>query len=133
MAVTAAQSSSELRVNYMTLLVEQMKHQDPLEPMNNSEMTAQLATLSQLDQLEMMNGSFAKVLLSQQSVQAACLIGQQITYTPKGATEPAEAIVTGVQVLDGQVWLSLGDGVRVQLGEITSFAPPPEATSGQGQ
>jgi flagellar basal-body rod modification protein FlgD len=35
---------------FLTLLVEQMKNQDPTEPMDSTEQIAQLATFSQVEQ-----------------------------------------------------------------------------------
>ena len=54
-ATTGASSSGDLQANYMSLLVTQLQNQNPLEPMNNNDMSAQLAQYSQLEQLENMN------------------------------------------------------------------------------
>ena len=43
-------SAGEIRTNYMNLLVTQLRHQNPLEPMDNNEMASQLALFSQLEQ-----------------------------------------------------------------------------------
>jgi flagellar basal-body rod modification protein FlgD len=62
-------------MDYMKLLVAQLQNQNPLEPLDNKDMTAQLAQFSQLQQLETMNSSFGRVL---DSVQRAThsLIGE---------------------------------------------------------
>jgi flagellar basal-body rod modification protein FlgD len=43
---------------FMKMLVAQMQNQDPMEPMDNSQMTAQLAQFSSLEQMENLNGQF---------------------------------------------------------------------------
>ncbi len=53
---SAGATASELKLDYLNLLVTQMKTQNPLEPMDNADMTSQLAMLSQLEQTENMNG-----------------------------------------------------------------------------
>ena len=44
-ATTGVDSGSDLNERFMTLLVTQLKNQDPTSPMENSDMTAQLASV----------------------------------------------------------------------------------------
>ena len=46
---------------FLKLLVAQMKHQDPLNPMNGQEMAAQFAQFSSVEQLVNMNDTLAKI------------------------------------------------------------------------
>ena len=49
----SANSNSELdRDAFLQLLVQQLTHQDPLEPMDNTQMVSQLAEFSALEQME---------------------------------------------------------------------------------
>ena len=51
-ATTSAKPGGELgQDQFMTLLVTQLKNQDPLQPEANSEFIAQLATFSSLEKL----------------------------------------------------------------------------------
>ncbi len=43
---------------FMQLLVAQMKNQDPTKPVDNAQLTAQLAQFSALEQMENLNGQF---------------------------------------------------------------------------
>ena len=45
------------KTDFLTLLVTQLRHQNPLEPMQDQEFVAQLAQFSQLEQLKNMNSS----------------------------------------------------------------------------
>ncbi|MEN6306449.1 MAG: flagellar hook capping FlgD N-terminal domain-containing protein, partial [Anaerohalosphaeraceae bacterium] len=45
------------KMDFMTLLVTELKYQNPLEPMDNQQMAAQLAQFSQLELTEGMNGN----------------------------------------------------------------------------
>ncbi|MCE9665020.1 flagellar hook assembly protein FlgD [Halomonas sp. M5N1S17] len=76
-----ASQSAELRNNFMTLLIAQMQHQDPLNPMDNHEMTTQLAQINTVSGIEDLNKTL-KGITSQmdagQTLQAAGLIGQGV-------------------------------------------------------
>ncbi len=60
-------SSKDIRGDYMMLLVAQLQHQNPLEPMSNDQMASQMAQLAQLEQLEHMNSTFDEVLVAEQA------------------------------------------------------------------
>lgn len=66
---------------FMTLLVTQMKNQDPLNPLDNAEVTSQLAQLSTVTGIDKMNNTletFMSSLQSSQSLQMANLIGHDV-------------------------------------------------------
>ncbi|MBN1124150.1 MAG: hypothetical protein JXA82_04020 [Sedimentisphaerales bacterium] len=48
-------AASQQRLDFMTLLVEELRNQNPLEPMDHQQMAAQLAQFSQLEESEKMN------------------------------------------------------------------------------
>ena len=123
-ATTATSSSGDLQTNYMTLLVTQLQNQNPLEPMNNSDMSAQLAQYSQLEQLETMNASFSQLLSSAQRTQASSLIGKTVSFdvtADDGTTKTAEGKVEGVTINSkGEVLLQVGEQ-QVQLADVTEI------------
>ena len=116
-AVGAVGSASNIRSDYLNLLVAQLKNQNPLEPMDNNEMASQLAQLSQLEQLENMNGSFAEVLQGQQASLASSWIGKEVGFLPSGTTEALRGRVESVAKVDGSVLLNVGN-YAVDLDEI---------------
>jgi flagellar basal-body rod modification protein FlgD len=66
---------------FLTLLVKQLEYQDPLDPMKNTEFTAQLAQFSQLETMSDMKASMDKMSTLQTSVnntQALSFIGKQV-------------------------------------------------------
>lgn len=73
-------SASQLQMDYMNLLIAQLQYQNPLEPMDNNEMAAQLAQYSQLQQLESMNTSFSEVLSTTQRNYANSLLDKTVTF-----------------------------------------------------
>ncbi|HUS71964.1 MAG TPA: flagellar hook capping FlgD N-terminal domain-containing protein [Sedimentisphaerales bacterium] len=107
MPVSAIASATDIQMDYMKLLITQLQNQDPLEPLNNNEMSSQLAQFSQLQQLESMNSNFAEVLeITNRSYAnslrsyANSLIGQKVTFftqdTVTGNLVQKEGIVNEV-------------------------------------
>lgn len=104
--------ASSLQVDYMTLLTTQLQNQNPLEPMDNSDMTAQLTALSQLSQLETMNSNFAAVLKTVQQQQATSLIGKNVSFigeTSNGSVNLITGKVDQIANNDGKMLLGVGD------------------------
>lgn len=67
-----ANSNSTLgKEAFLQLLVAQMQYQDPLEPMDNTEYVSQLATFSQLESLQNMEGTIS-------NGQATDLVGKTV-------------------------------------------------------
>lgn len=80
-------SASNLQMQYMNLLVTQLKNQNPLEPLDNNQMTAQLAQFSQLEQLESVNSrletanfAFSDIMSIVNRTYANSLIGREVTF-----------------------------------------------------
>jgi flagellar basal-body rod modification protein FlgD len=121
MSVTGTTATaSDIQMDYMTLLVKQLQNQDPLEPMDNKDMTAQF---SQLQQLEGMNTSFGKVLESVQRGYASSLIGKEVSFTATATDGTAETRTGEVEEVlmgsDGQITLRVGDET-VDLANVLS-------------
>jgi flagellar basal-body rod modification protein FlgD len=85
--------------DFLQLLVTQLQNQDPLNPSDSTEFTAQLATFSSLEELQNINSTLESVSTSQSILtnsQAVDYIGKQIQavgnrlYLQDGESEPAE-------------------------------------------
>ena len=89
---------------FLQLLVTQMKYQDPLNPQDNSEYVAQLATFSQLEELQNMSGTM-------QLSQATSLTGETVIMKTKSSVTGELGYVTGtvdyVVVENGSPYLSI--------------------------
>ena len=125
-------SSSSIRTDYLQLLITQLQNQNPLEPVDNDQLTSQLTAISQLEQLENMTGilsgqadqqgsTFSKVLEAVQKDQAANLIGKQITFFTNDGTNPASGKVEAVAFEDGQPQLILVDVTQEVDGETVDL------------
>jgi len=112
-SLSATSSASSIQMDYMKLLIVQLQNQNPLEPLDNNEMASQLAQFSQLQQLESMNTSFAKVLATTELTYANSLLGKEVTFMPETTTGVVD-ITSGIveQVynnVDGEIFLRVGN------------------------
>jgi flagellar basal-body rod modification protein FlgD len=117
-------SASTIQTDYMKLLVTQLQNQNPLEPLDNKDMSAQLAQFSQLQQMENLNASFGKMLDSAQRSYASSLIGKEISFQVQaddGTTEIKKGNVNEVAIgADGAILL-MTDDQQVNLVDVTSI------------
>lgn len=60
-------SAKDLSQNFLKMLTVQLQNQDPLNPMDNAAMTAQLAALNQVDGINKLNTSMNSMVAQMQS------------------------------------------------------------------
>ena len=80
---------SKLHLNgeqYMKLLLTQMKHQNPMEPMDNSEMLGQVAQLANLEATNTMKAGFESIMKLVNLTGGAGLVGKEVEYSGDGGT-----------------------------------------------
>lgn len=127
MANISTSNSSDIRTDYMTLLITQLQNQNPLEPMDNDQMAAQLAQFSQLEQLENLNTRFADVLNSIDQTQAHSLLGKEISFRPKAEDgsvgDPTHGFVEEIEHTSDDTHLLVGN-YKVNLSDILSVKNP---------
>lgn len=87
---TTSTSSSNAQVTqqeFLTLLMNQLKNQDPLDPMKSEDFAVQLAQFSSLEQLVEINKKVGSSTDSSSSVATmASFLGQQVTISDTSAT-----------------------------------------------
>ena len=92
-AATASKNGTEeAKDRFLSLLVAQMKNQDPLNPLDNAQVTSQLAQLSTVQGIENMNSTLQALAASMgvnQMAQAANLIGRGV-LVPGNTISPAQ-------------------------------------------
>jgi flagellar basal-body rod modification protein FlgD len=106
--------------DFLKLFVMQLRYQNPLNPMDNNEFTAQLAQFSSLEQLQNMNTQMNNLVLSQNSLQNTMisnLIGKQVKISGK----EEYGTVTGITFEDNLTYLVIDGTYKTQLSEITEI------------
>jgi flagellar basal-body rod modification protein FlgD len=72
--------------DFMKLMVTQLKFQDPMKPMDNTEFIAQMAQFSSLQQMSDLNKTMAGQVDFNELSQASSLIGKQVSVNTDGQT-----------------------------------------------
>ncbi|MDX9993769.1 MAG: flagellar hook assembly protein FlgD [Rhodocyclaceae bacterium] len=103
---------NEAENRFLTLLTTQLKNQDPLSPMENAELTSQLAQISTVNGVEKLNATLQTLLSGMtetQAMQAASLVN-------RGVLVPGSAMALGEQGgIGGLELASSADEVTVTI------------------
>lgn len=110
----AKSTTGEAQDRFLMLLTTQLKNQDPLNPMDNAQMTSQLAQISTVDGIEKLNVLLQKLLSSSvdgEAMQAAALVGRQVMVAGSGLQLGDTGAVGGVELAAAadQVAVSIKD------------------------
>lgn len=110
--------------NFLTLMLAQLKNQDPTSPVDSNQFLSQLAALSQVQGITQLNTSFAALsssLTSSQALQASSLLGHQALVSSSTATLAASGTVTGaisVPQTTSQAVLNISDSSGALVRQI---------------
>ena len=85
----------------MQLLIAQLKNQDPMKPMEDKEFITQLAQFSSLEAMDKMTAQMEDLTGSQMLVQAATLIGKQVSAKLETG-EVVTGTISQVKMISGQ-------------------------------
>jgi len=123
-AKTSTSSSSVQSQDFLYLLTMQLQYQDPTNPMDNSEMLAQEAQFTTLEQMENIASSFSKFT---NVYQANSFLGQTVEVNVDGKTTTGKVDYVDYSDASGAS-LSI-DGKSFPLSSVTKVYPDGSTTS----
>jgi flagellar basal-body rod modification protein FlgD len=97
---------------FLKLLVTQMKNQDPLNPMDNAQITSQMAQINTVSGIQQLNTTVAGLntqFVQMQALQGASLVGHDITL------QGSRLDVSAGNGLGGYDLAATADSVKVQI------------------
>lgn len=103
-------STEDVQNRFMTLLIEQMKNQDPLNPMDNAQVTSQMAQLSTVTGIDKLNDTMSALISSVQvgqSYQASGMIGHNVLVSGSSVSTEGSGGYFGVELPVGADKLSI--------------------------
>ncbi len=120
--------------DFLKILMTQLQNQDPMNPMEDKDFIAQMATFTSLEQMTNMNSTLEKFVTSQKGEQLlkySSMIGKEIEYSFKTEDENGNEIikkgqgfVTSVSQKSGYIELELKDGTKIYSDEILKVKEP---------
>jgi len=113
-------SSTLNQTDFLQLLVAQIQYQDPMNPQSDTQMAAQLAQFTALQQATQSSSSLAMM-------QANSLVGSTVTVQVDSKTT-ATGVVTGVALSNGTPQITIGGG-SYNLSQVTAVQPTPVSTT----
>ena len=93
----AATNATEIQDRFLTLLVTQLKNQDPLRPMDNAQITTQLSQISTVSGIDKLNDTIsglATAMAANQTMASASMIGRKV-LAPGATLAVADGRATG--------------------------------------
>jgi flagellar basal-body rod modification protein FlgD len=98
--------------SFLTLLIAQLKNQDPTEPQDSAQYIAQLATFSNVEQSIKSNAKLDQLITSLALSQADAVLGHTVTSADGTVSGKVEAI----KIITGGALAVLADGTELPLG-----------------
>ena len=128
-SVGAKKEINETQDRFLKLLVAQMKNQDPLNPLDNAEVTSQLAQISTVNGIDKLNETM-KLLLSDfdasRSLEATAMIGRNVLVPGTSMQLDDGAAIAGIELSQpvDQLVVTIKDNAGIAIREL-ALGPQP--------
>ncbi|MCY9545784.1 flagellar hook assembly protein FlgD [Lysinibacillus xylanilyticus] len=118
---------------FLKLLITQLQHQDPTNPMDDREFISQMAQFSSLEQMQNMTKAMESLLSSQQQTQLmnyTSFVGKEIKWHEltdkldekgKPVINEGTGTIKSVKFVDGNAVFVLADGKELTPGNISAI------------
>ncbi len=118
---------------FLQLLITQLQHQDPTNPMDDREFIAQMAQFSSLEQMQNMTKAIESLLLSQQQTQLmnyTTFVGKEVKWheiteeldeNSKPIVKEGTGVIQSLKFVDGEAVFVLEDGKEINPGNISAI------------
>jgi len=126
--ITAKKEAENTQDRFLKLLVTQMKNQDPLKPLDNAEVTSQLAQISTVSGIDKLNTTL-KLLSSDyedsQSIAATAMIGRDAFVPGRSIQLEKNAAIAGIELAQPvdelKVTISDSHGVAIRNIDLKAY------------
>lgn len=115
---TTTSKTADAQTRFLKLLTTQLQNQDPLNPVDNAQMTTQIAQLNMVDGINTLNTSMQGVLSAMngsQAMQAASIVGHGVLVPGSALTLTEATSTTSAVAVGGYKLESAADKVNVTI------------------
>lgn len=124
----SAGKSAMGKEDFLKLLLLQMRHQDPLNPLDNQAMLSQMAQFSSLEQMSNLNENFSKSNEMGAFMDATRLLGKEVELLDPSSSplnpQTIKSKVTSVSSTTQGPLLKLQNGITVTVDRILRVNEP---------
>ena len=114
--------------DFMTLLIAQLRAQDPFEPMSNEEMLSQVATIQQVQTSKALDETLQTLASRQEFASASAMIGKHVrgvAMDSVGTVQEVSGTVTAIHFGSaGAVYLELDSGTLLPMESVVEVQAP---------
>lgn len=118
------------QADFLNLITTQLQNQDPLQPMDNSQFIAQMASFSSLQQMQTLTQDFQTFNRNAGNATAGSYLGKQVTVSD-GNGGNVSGIVTGVDFTGSTPQVTV-NGTNYDLSAITNVTLSQPTAGGAG-
>jgi len=107
--------------DFLQLMISELQNQDPLNPMDNTQMLQQVSQIREIAASESLSETLQAVLFGQNVTNATSLIGKQV----KALNAEGEFITGGVEkvaIADGDIKVFVS-GQAIKLNNVSEILP----------
>lgn len=126
---TSGDGKVDIQNRFLTLLTAQIRNQDPLNPLDNSQMTSQLAQISTVDGIERLNATLQALMgnsADSSVLQAAALVGHGVLVPGSGLQLDNGVALGGIELNEPadrvRVTIKDGHGLVLQTLDLDDLA-----------
>jgi len=104
--------------DFLDLMMDQLKNQDPLNPADPTQYMSELASFSSLDEEMQIQESDSQSAANQSASSALQMLGQNVSYTDSNGNT-SSGTVTAVDFTSNGPTLTIGGTSGINLSEVT--------------
>jgi flagellar basal-body rod modification protein FlgD len=104
--------------DFLKLLVSQLQHQDPMNPVDDKDFMGQVAQFTSVEQLTNMSKAIDSMSTASQTAQSVSLLGKTVAWKKADETT-GEGVASAVSFADGSIAITVGD-TQIAPGDIQS-------------
>jgi flagellar basal-body rod modification protein FlgD len=105
--------------SFLKLLVTELRHQDPTQPMENKEFISQMAQFSALEQMTNVNKSVQQLNKTSRSAEAYSLLGKNVKASDPASGIKVEGTVTSIYFKNDEIRLMV-NGKEIGLNDVSA-------------
>jgi flagellar basal-body rod modification protein FlgD len=118
--------------DFLDLMMDQLKNQNPLNPADPTQYMSELASFSSLDEEMQIQQSSSQSASNQAASSALAMLGQNVSYTDANGNA-GSGTVTSVNFTSSGPTLTIGGASGISLSEITSAGTSAASTGSSSQ